>query len=466
MADYCVYWFRLAHDHLPECTKEDPLAGRAGLVGTQNIRNNKSRDGGLDHVVKTGTIVEAVDNQPWSGEANVHVSIVNWVKTQKTKLLPKKRRLWQKVDAPKGREKTRRQGAVPAHKDYELEYRDVPHINSALSDKADVSNKRSLSCNKLPKRCYQGKIPGYPGFLLDAEGLKRVAPGGSAVVFPYLTGRELLDEFQVVRWSVDFEGRNQFDSAAFSSEFAHVRVHVPPDVQARYAAAVECQSDMVKPRKEHLDRSWQFWNRRDALTQNLKRMKRVICCSRVTRRPIVVFLSTEFCPSDLIQVFALDDDYSYGVLQSRLHFEWFRTSSRMKVETDTRYSERAVFNTFPWPQSPTKRQIDAVAEAGREVRRVRTDALTKIKGGLRAVYRTLELPGRNPLKDAHAALDAAVLKAYGFDAKGDVLAQLLELNLEVADLLDRKRIVVAPGIPPDYPNPAALVTDDCIRPAS
>jgi len=27
--------------------------------------------------------------------------------------------------------------------------------------------------------------------------------------------------------------------------------------------------------------------------------------------------------------------------------------------------------------------------------------------GLRALYRTLELPGKSPLKDAHAALDAA-----------------------------------------------------------
>ena len=61
---------------------DDPVAGRAGLVGTQNIRNNQSRVGGLDYVVQTGTIVEAVDNQPWSGEANVHVSIANWVKTQ------------------------------------------------------------------------------------------------------------------------------------------------------------------------------------------------------------------------------------------------------------------------------------------------------------------------------------------------------------------------------------------------
>jgi hypothetical protein len=39
---------------------------------------------------------------------------------------------------------------------------------------------------------------------------------------------------------------------------------------------------------------------------------------------------------------------------------------------------------------------------------VQADALTKIKGGLRGLYRTLELPGKNPLKDAHAELDAAV----------------------------------------------------------
>ena len=98
MADFCVNWIRKAHDCLSSCTREDPLTGRAGLVGTQNIRNNKSRVGGLDYVVKNGSIIEAVENQPWSGEANVHVSIVNWVKTQDPKLLPAKRRLWYNVD--------------------------------------------------------------------------------------------------------------------------------------------------------------------------------------------------------------------------------------------------------------------------------------------------------------------------------------------------------------------------------
>ena len=44
----------------------------------------------------------------------------------------------------------------------------------------------------------------------------------------------------------------------------------------------------------------------------------------------------------------------------------------------------------------------------------------------------VELPGANPLKDAHAALDTAVLTAYGFSAKKDLLAQLLALNQQVA----------------------------------
>ena len=39
-ADFCVYWFRKAHQHLKE-------NGRAGLVGTNTIRQNYSREGGL-----------------------------------------------------------------------------------------------------------------------------------------------------------------------------------------------------------------------------------------------------------------------------------------------------------------------------------------------------------------------------------------------------------------------------------
>jgi len=87
-----------------------------------------------------------------------------------------------------------------------------------------------------------------------------------------------------------------------------------------------------------------------------------------------------------------------------------------------------------------------------------------MKGGLRALYRTLELPGRNPLKDVHEALDAAVLDAYEFTPRKDLLKQLLDLNLAVARAIDNGEPVTAPGVPPSYGDAADLITEDCIQP--
>ena len=134
------------------------------------------------------------------------------------------------------------------------------------------------------------------------------------------------------------------------------------------------------------------------------------------------------------------------------------------------WANRYTFDTFPWPQSPEAKAVSAVAAAGREVRRIRAEALPKLKGGLRALYRTLELPGANPLKDAHTALDAAVLAAYGFAAEKrgaatDLLAQLLALNQQVAAKLERAQPVTAPGIPAGFAKSETLLTEDCIRPA-
>ena len=69
-----------------------------------------------------------------------------------------------------------------------------------------------------------------------------------------------------------------------------------------------------------------------------------------------------------------------------------------------------------------------------------------------------------PLKEAHADLDATVMEAYGISAKKDLLAQLLELNLEVAKRIEAGEKVASPGIPPGYPNPKKLVSEDCIQP--
>jgi hypothetical protein len=162
-------------------------------------------------------------------------------------------------------------------------------------------------------------------------------------------------------------------------------------------------------------------------------------------------------------VFAFSDDYSFGMLQSAVHWQWF-VAKCSKLTERFRYTPESVFDTFPWPQAPTRNDIDAVATAGRDLRELRSEALTKSEGGLRALYRTLELPGKDPLKDAQDALDAAALAAYGFSPKRDLLAQLLALNLEVARREQAGEPVAAPGIPSGYPHPDQLVTNDCIRP--
>ena len=193
----------------------------------------------------------------------------------------------------------------------------------------------------------------------------------------------------------------------------------------------------------------------------IAKIDRYVACSRVTKRPIFVFISKSVHPDAGLAVFSFVDDYSFGVLQSDAHWQWF-VSKCSKLTERFRYTAESVYDTFPWPQSPTKAQIDAVAEAGRQVRRVRAESLSKIQGGLRVVYRLLELPGKNALKDAQLTLDAAVVAAYGFSPGKDLLAQLLTLNLEVARREETSEPVTAPGIPPGYPDAARLVTEDCI----
>lgn len=478
MADYCVYWFRKAHDHLRICTSDDPLTGHAGLVGTQNVRNNQSRVGGLDYVVKTGTIVEAVENQPWSGEANVHVSIVNWVKTQDAKLLPAPRRLWYKADpslplfdgspSSGGRRATStpgKRGPVRKDKSFELAYRDCETINSALSDQLDVSAAIVLTVNQQPPRVFNGQFPRHQGFVMKPwEAAVFIAKDkrNHVVLHPYLIGREMLTHGAPQRWIIDFQKMSLLDAKAYSMPFARVQSTVLPHIQGYADREKHASGKATGQDQTWLRTWWQHFRCRKEMVDEIQKLPRYLACAEVTKRPIFCFLDPNIRPDHTIEAFIFADDYSFGTLQSSVHWLWFTTKCS-KLKSDFRYTPESVFDTFPWPQSPKVKQINAVAEAGREVRRVRDAALTKIRGGLRAVYRTLELPGKNPLKDAHAALDAAVLAAYGFSPKKDLLTQLLALNLEVARRIEAGQRVTAPGIPPGYPNPSSLVTVDCIR---
>jgi hypothetical protein len=454
MADFCVYWFSRANDELSPCTTADRVAGRAGLVGTQNIRNNASRIGGLDKIAEAGTIVEAVDNQPWSGEAVVHVSIANWIKTQEKGLLPKVRRLWF-VPSAKVPAKKRARGEGSAAKQYQLDMREVAHINSSLSDRVDVSKACPLAVNKAAVVC-QGITPGHAGFVVDGTERSTMVAARSRngeIIHPYMVGDDILGPGKAARWIIDFQRKSILQAQAYSEPFHRLQSTVLPAIE-------ETVKKGHSERVDSLGAWWQHWRPRTELINAIEKSTRYLACSRVTKRPLFAFVSSKVRPGDALQAFALDDDYSFGVLQSQPHYLWFQAKcSNMKV--DPRYTSESIFATFPWPQAPSSSEVRAVAEAGKALRALRAKVTNEDGTGLRVLYRTLDLPGKNPLREAHNALDSAVLSAYGFAHKKDLLQQLLDLNEAVAELIAEHKPVTGPGIPETYKKPDELRSNDC-----
>ena len=449
-ADYCVHWFRRAHDHLKENQ-------RAGLVGTNTIRQNYSRTGGLDYIVNNGgTITEAVSSMKWSGEAVVFVSIVNWIKGDQ----PGKKRLYIQ------------EGNDPAQG---WRYRELDAIGSALSFATDVTKARTIQANAALGGCFQGQTHGHEGFLLsleEAEALIAAAPRNAEVLFPYLIANELIGrkDAQPTRYVIDFHPRGLLEARSYPALFARVQRLVLPDREKaadeekernRRALAENPRAPVNRHHENFMNNWWQLSYPREDMKNAISHLERYVSCGRVTHRQIFEFISSEIKPNDALIVFPFADDYSFGILQSDLHWVWFinRCST---LKGDPRYTSNTVFDSFPWPQAPSLKTIRKVAAAAVALRHLRRELKDRHEMSFRELYRTLELPGASPLKDAHAVLDAAVRDAYGMGKAEDALAFLLDLNQMVAEREEAGQAVVGPGLPLCVINPAALVTDDCI----
>ena len=87
----------------------------------------------------------------------------------------------------------------------------------------------------------------------------------------------------------------------------------------------------------------------------------------------------------------------------------------------------------------------------------------KLKYSLRELYRTLEEPGANSLREAHTRLDTAVRAAYAMPKDADPLAFLLALNLTLAAKEKAGEPITPPGLPLPEAERAAFVTSDCVK---
>jgi type II restriction/modification system DNA methylase subunit YeeA len=451
-ADYCVYWFRRAHDHLAQ-------GQRAGLVGTNTIRQNYSREGGLDHIVDTGgEITEAVSSMIWPGEAVVHVSVVNWIKGD----APGAKRLWNQDgnDVNDG-----------------WWWRDLARIGPSLSFALDVTDAKAIRANAARGGCFQGQTHGHEGFLMDATEAKsaiRADRGLSKVLHPYLIANELvgMKHPKPRRYVIDFQGRDQTEATEYADLFKRVRSEVLP---ARKRAAqdegqrnekVLAANSKAKVNSHHanfLRRWWCLSWAREDMVRSLTGLSRYIACGCVTHRPIFEFVSSAIRPNAALQVFPYEDDYSFGILQSHTHWLWF-TNRCSTLKSDYRYTSNTVFDSFVWPQSPSLAAAKKVAAEAVALRTKRHELCGRLGLSLRELYRAAELPGEHPLKSAHEKLEKAVRTAYGMPASADPLAFLLGLNKRAVAAEAAGKAVAGPGLPPTVGDREPFVTADFIEP--
>ena len=147
------------------------------LGWTNTIRQNYSREGSLDYIVSHGgTITEAVSSQVWSGDAVVHVSIVNWIKGPQE---GKKRLFIQDGGLKTGTWRVA----------------ELDRINTALSFDEDITQAKSLRANAQSGACFQGQTHGHEAFILSPEEAKEIIsekPRCTEIIFPYLIADDLL----------------------------------------------------------------------------------------------------------------------------------------------------------------------------------------------------------------------------------------------------------------------------------
>ena len=422
-ADLVCYWFDKAQRLVA-----DSKISRSGLVATNSIRGGRSR-AVLDRIVEESVVFEAWSDEPWIVDgAAVRVSLICF------------------ADNDEG-SSTKLNGKPVS--------RINPDLTSGLADltKAVQLRRNAKSAFMGDKKNGPFDIPGE----LARSWLQLPAnPNGrpnADVLKPWVNGMDLTRR-PSGRWIIDFGFElDESEVAIYEVPFAQIAEHVKPmRLRGRNKSRARLWYRHVSPGPN-------IW-------QRLKGLSRYIATPTVAKHRLFVWLDARVCPDHQLIVFPRDDDTTFGILHSRFHESW---SLRLgtSLEDRPRYTPTTTFQTFPFPPglSPDIPAADyandpralAIAAAARRLVELRDRWLnppewvewidepvpgypkrpvprdeTAAKVLKKRTLTNLYNARPQWLADAHAALDAAVAAAYGWDAdisEEDALGELLALNL-------------------------------------
>ena len=290
-----------------------------------------------------------------------------------------------------------------------------------------------------------------------------------------------------------------------------VPLDYPKPVAADWPELLAIVEERVKPerlaQKDKVGREkwWQFLRSRPELHTAIARLDRVLLISRIGNAFAFTFLPRDIVYNEKTIIFPFEDFRVFATLQSRIHEVWTRFLSST-LKDDLQYTPSDCFDTFPFPGGTPRaserdvndldiraNSVSLSAQEGALTDRpsrpevwlttpdlesigstyyaLRADLMSRHDEGLTKTYNRFHDPDEaDPeianLRELHAAMDRAVLDAYGWtdiptdceflldyeideedwgtrkkpyryrwpdDVRDEVLARLLELNAERAD---------------------------------
>jgi hypothetical protein len=259
-------------------------------------------------------------------------------------------------------------------------------------------------------------------------------PNNRDVIFPYIGGDEMNTSPTHAhhRYIIDFGERGEEECRRrWPDVMAVVEAKVKPDRITKDAKKY--------PRMVY--EWWKYWNARPELYAAIDRLNRVLVVGRVSQHGGVTFLPTRMVYSEQLIVFPYDTNSAFCALQSRSHDIWVRFFAST-LEERLRYTPSDCFETFPFPKNWDARPTLEVT--GKAYYDFRAALMIQNNEGLTKTFNRFHDPDeRNAemlrLRELHAAMDRAVLDAYGWTDIPTDCEFILDYEIDEEEWGDKKK---------------------------
>ena len=311
------------------------------------------------------------------------------------------------------------------------------NINPYLIDAPDlIIAKRSRPIHCEPDMV-NGSKPTEGGNLIlstdEKDSLIAAEPLAEQYIRPFIGADEFLNG--KTRWCLWFHGVPDVKRNHDLKQMPKVQARIQAVKTMREASSdKQTQKDAATP--------WLFQKIRQPSDGNFLIIPSV---SSESRRFIPIgYLSFETVVSNLAFILPNATLYHFGILSSTMHNAFMRTVAG-RLESRYRYSNTVVYNNFPFPESCRMPSENDRPDPLRAAVETAAQAVLDARGQYRHEAREAGLPeptlaelyapdaGYTALDKAHAALDKAVDKAYGYktgkntDDEAERVAFLFEL---------------------------------------